>query len=400
MQLVLVSDVIAPGLCPAINTAYRLGWHTHVINFRGANASELRDGKLGRNGKPEHIGAALDAPGGLADAIGEDVILLLDAFDAYLQLGPRRALEAYCAIQRAARQRRPNVTGERLVVSTEAVLFPFKADVVADAPKRKAAPPYSISQGWEARFPLRLGELFTAANIGGLAGDAAALRAWRDMHVELRTGGGSGAAASARAGAQTTNDQGVFLILMIESAAFRDLVTRDTRAELFLSVPRTAEAARKRAGGPLRQLANGTVVLGAIGAAARAPAVLHWPGPSKSPNNFEQETDYAGALACGPVWRAHEHGRRSVFSDVSASALGKRVTAWRARAPRERDDGELVRGLLQARSKRCFIPDSKKCKVQSKQGNLRSATFGTEVTCVRWAFQLPKRAEDCRAARA
>ena len=51
MQLVLVSDVIAPGLCPAINTAYRLGWHTHVINFRGANASELRDGKLGPDSK-------------------------------------------------------------------------------------------------------------------------------------------------------------------------------------------------------------------------------------------------------------------------------------------------------------------------------------------------------------
>ena len=39
MQLVLVSDHIAPGLCPAVAAAFRLGWKVHVIGFRGGTVA-------------------------------------------------------------------------------------------------------------------------------------------------------------------------------------------------------------------------------------------------------------------------------------------------------------------------------------------------------------------------
>ena len=386
MQLVLVSDHIAPGLCPAVAAAFRLNWTVHVIGFRGAKASALADGKKGRNGKPELIGAALDSPA-FAAALGDDAILLLDAYDAYVQLGPARALAAYCALQRDAQveveeRARARFAGERLVASTEATLFPFKHGAT------------NIRSRWRERFPPAPDEIFSAVNIGGLAGDAAAFRFWRDAHAALRGGAReqprSGLkieriAAGEREFARKTNDQGAFLVLALASDLFRARLARDTGARLFLSVPKSGAAARAHSGGPPRQLSDGTVVLGKPGARARAPTVLHWPGAQKDPSDRTQSTDYAGALACGHAWGVYEGRRKAIFTNVTAAALGARVTAWRADRPGERD-ASLAPAMLERGAERCFVRDSKRCRVEPKGKEKQKL-----VSCVRWAFQLPKK---------
>ena len=131
--------------------------------------------------------------------------LLLDAYDAYVQLGPARALAAYCALQRDARveeRGRARFAGERLVASTEATLFPFKHGAT------------NIRSRWRERFPPAPDDLFSAVNIGGLAGDAAAFTYWRDAHAALRADGRAAGfglekiTADERKFARESNDQG------------------------------------------------------------------------------------------------------------------------------------------------------------------------------------------------
>ena len=141
------------------------------------------------------------------------------------------------------------------------------------------------------------------------------------------------------------------------------------------------------------QLANGTVVFGGGAPAhARVPAVLHWPGGQKDPSDSFQATDYAGALACGHVWGAHEGRRKAIFTNVTAAALGARVAAWQRDRPGERD-ASLAPAMLERGAARCFVPDSKRCRVEPKGKGKQKL-----VPCLRWAFQLPKDSAKCKFA--
>ena len=60
------------------------------------------------------------------------------------------------------------------------------------------------------------------------------------------------------------------------------------------------------------------------------------------------------------------------------------MTAWRADRPGERD-ASLAPAMLERGAERCFVRDSKRCRVEPKGKEKQKL-----VSCVRWAFQLPK----------
>ena len=312
MQLVLVSDHIAPGLCPAVAAAFRLNWTVHVIGFRGAKASALADGKKGRNGKPELIGAALDAPA-FAAAIGDDAILLLDAYDAYVQLGPARALAAYCALQRDAQVE----VGAR--ARGRASRRVGRGDALPVQAQRDGHPP-ALARAVPARARRDL--------LGGqhrrARGRRGRLPLWRDAHAALRGGSGSrerpqnradrGRRARVRARRTTRARSSCSRSRATSSARLaRDTARALPRCPEPAPPPRTRAARRAFWTGPSCRQA---------GARARADRVA---GRPEGPGDRAQSTDYAGALACGPVGRVR--GAAQGGLNVTAAALGARVTA-------------------------------------------------------------------------